>query len=340
MDLSILKSLPTIHGILIGIGTAFFSAFAMFAYQKIQESKDDLDAVLSKVGDFSTPTTYIGGGDNKNLILEDGSLDWDEEGKKILHTAKSLFSNLDYEEKYGAPRSPHLSTPNDSEILSTTRALCMLFSHFFISYPFSGKSLVYVNEVSERIESKKNEPFTIERLREIQRRISFLSWCWETNNRSLILLGQRCSELELSQKELETRKSYEENLTIKLDDNVDESKIKRILQTDYAQIISEFFNKVYTYRERILPQLSNSLKTHRIFEERFNFKTNTIIAFKWIAYIFVFGVLTPIILTGLAADANLVWHPVLPYFLIVITIVPYICAWIKLLNKIKNLSFG
>jgi len=63
MDSHILAALPEIHGILIGIGTAFFSGFAMFAYQKLQESKDKLDKIISEVEIFSTPNNFIGGGD-------------------------------------------------------------------------------------------------------------------------------------------------------------------------------------------------------------------------------------------------------------------------------------
>jgi hypothetical protein len=349
MESSILESLPTIHGILTGIGTAFFSGFAMFAYQKLQESKDNLDSVLAEVGNFSTPTTYIGGAGGNNLIADDGSLDWDGVGKNILHDAKSLFSHIDYEEKYGIRQNPASSTPNDDRICSTTRSLCMLLSQLFVSYPFSGNSMVHVSGLSERVESKKSEPFTAERIQEIQRRISFLSWCWETNNRSLITLGQRCSEIERTQAEVEARTSYEENLS-RLGDNLDEAEKKRIwetfhqprlnMQIDYAQIISEFFNKVQVYRDRVLPQLSNCLNNHRVFEERFNFKATTILAFKIIAYIFVFGVLVPILLLGLAADANLVWHPVLPYFLICVTVAPYLYVWFKLLGKVKNFDFG
>lgn len=349
MESSILESLPTIHGILTGIGTAFFSGFAMFAYQKLQESKDNLDRVLSEVGNFSTPTTYIGGGEGNNLIADDGSLDWDGAGKSILHDAKSIFSYLDYEEKYGIPQNASLTAPEDTRICSTTQSLCMLLSQLFVSYPFSGKSMVHISGISERVESKKSEPFTVERIQEIQRRISFLSWCWDTSNRALIMLGQRCSEIERVQAEMEARRSFEEMLS-NCGNDIDDAEKKRIwetfhqprlnMQADYAKIISDFFNKVQVYRDRVLPQLSNCLNNHRIFEERFNFKSTTIFAFKIIAFIFVFGVLTPIILLGLTADASLVWHPLLPYFLIVVTVAPYLYLWFKLLRKVRSFNFG
>lgn len=168
MDSNILEALPTLHGILIGIGTAFFSGFAMFAYQKLQESKGNLDKILTEVEAFSTPNNYIGGSGD-NLISDDGSLDWDGEAKNILHHAKSIFSYIDHEEKYGIPRSTLSSTPSETEICSTTQRLCLLFHYLFVSYPFSGKSMVHVRGVTENIETKKSEPFSMERLQEIAR---------------------------------------------------------------------------------------------------------------------------------------------------------------------------
>ncbi|UQY35607.1 hypothetical protein K8U54_03705 [Pseudomonas fulva] len=348
MDLSILESLPTIHGILIGIGTAFFSGFAMLAYQKIQDSEDSLNAVLAEVGDFSKSSAYIGGGDNDNLIQEDGSLNW-HEGKRILHSAKSLLSAQ--EDKHGIPGSPHFSEPSDSEICSVNRSLCVLLSQLFVSYPFNGKSSVHVSGVSERVELKKSEPFTVEQLQEIQRRVFFLSWCWETSSRSLIVLGQRSSEIERKEDELEYRKVYEETLLTHIRNGIDISEAEKERmwntsfqlrlngQADYARIISDFFNKVLVYRDRVLPELSNSLKIHRLFVDRFNFKTNTLIAFKVIGYVFIFGVLAPIVLLALAVDIELVWHPVLPYFLLIVTVFPYIYLWQKLFYKFRRLSF-
>lgn len=344
--MQILEALPTIHGILIGIGTAFFSGFAMFAYQKLQESKDNLDKVLSEVESFSTPNTHIGG---VNFISEDGALDWDGAGKELLHHSKSIFSHLDYEEKYGIPRHISDTAPSESDICSTTRSLCSLFSQLFVSYPFSGKSMVHVSGITDRVESKKSAPFTVERLKEIQRRIGYLSWCWQTSNRSLITLAERCTEIEGKQAEIESRQRFTEQIS-QMGNEIDEKEKKRIWDTfhqpslnmkiNYAQILTEYFNKVGVYQERVIPQLSETLVNHQTFVERFNFKENTLAAFKIIAFIFVFGVLTPIILVGLKTDMKLVWHPVLPYSLIVLTVLPYAYVWRKLFQKVKSIGFG
>lgn len=346
MDSHILEALPGIHGILIGLGAAFFSGFAMFAYQKLQESKDKLDKIISEVEVFSTPSNFIGGGKN-TLIKDDGEMDWDGRAKELMHHAKSIFSYLDYEEKYGIPRNSSSISHTEDDISSTCRELCLMFHYLFVSYPFSGKSMVHVQGVTEKIENKKAQPFNKERLQEIERRISFLSWCWETNNRSLIALGQQCTAIETKKAEKDAVKSF--NKSIARSPDISEEEKQRIwntfhqprlnMQTDYSQIISEYFNKVLIYRDRVLPQLADTIRTHETFNERFKFKSLTIDAFKIVAFIFVFGVVTPLLLLNFNQDYKLVWHSTLPYLLLALTTLPYVSVWMKLFGKVKNLEY-
>lgn len=346
MESNILEVLPSIHGILIGIGTAFFSGFAMLAYQKLQESKDKLDKTLEEVAYFSSPSNFIGS-NNISLISESGELNWDTEAKNILHHAKSAFSYLDYEEKYGIPRNTFAHTPSDEDILATTRNLCLMFHYLFVSYPFSGKSMVHMQGVSENIESRKAEPFSTERLREIEKRIGFLNWCWETSNRSLIALGQKATEIEMKNSKSEAIKAFNES-TERMGD-IPEDEKERVwktfhqprlnMQVDYSKIIQEYFNKVFMYRDRVFPQLSETLKTYETFNTRFAIKKLTIYAFKVSAVIFIFGILVPILLLALGQNGSLKWHESLPYFLFFITICPYVYIWKKLFSKVNQWEF-
>lgn len=347
MESNVLQVLPSVHGILIGIGTAFFSGFAMFAYQKLQESRDRLDKILTGVEAFSTPSNFIRGG-NSSLITDKGELDWDGEAKNLVHHAKSVFSYLDYEEKYGIPRSEFAFIPSDEEILFTTRDLCLMFHYLFVSYPFSGRSMVHVQGVTDKVESRKSEPFSSERLKEIERRISFLSWCWETSNRSLLALGQKATEVERKKAEEDAVNSFNQSMSSMGD--VPEEERQRIwktfhqprlnIQVDYSKIIHDYFNKVLMYRERVFPQLSDTLKTYETFNERFKIKAVTINALKVMAFIFIFGVLAPMLISGLKKDIGLEWHPSLPYFLLSITVVPYVYIWTKLFSKVKRLNYS
>jgi uncharacterized membrane protein YedE/YeeE len=70
------------------------------------------------------------------------------------------------------------------------------------------------------------------------------------------------------------------------------------MQVDYAKIIQEYFNKVFMYRDRVFPQLSETLKTYETFNTRFAIRTLTINALKVSAVIFIFGVLVGGIIAG------------------------------------------
>lgn len=294
MESHILEALPGIHGILIGIGVAFFSAFAMYAYQKLQETKDQLDKIILEVEAFSTPSNYIGGSQTK-LINDEGELDWDGEAKQLIHHAKSIYSYLDYEEKYGIPRDAHTRIPDNDDVLETCKDMCLIFHYLFVTYPFSGNSMVHVAGVSDKINTKKSLPFNMPRLLEIERRISFLSWCWETSNRSIITLGQQSNLIEKRKLEEQAKASFNESIARTPD--MSENEKKRIWETfhqprishqiDYNQIITEYFNKVFMYRDNVLPKLKEMIKTHETFNGRFHVKSTTLYALKFFAFIFL-----------------------------------------------------
>jgi len=133
---------------------------------KTQETKDQLDETLLDVESFSSPTNYIGGS-NSELINEEGELDWDGKIKQLLMHATSIYSYLDYEEKYGIPRDSYTRTPDDDEVVETCRSVCLMFHYLFVAYPFSGKSMVNVQGVTEKLNIKKALPFDKQRLHEV-----------------------------------------------------------------------------------------------------------------------------------------------------------------------------
>jgi hypothetical protein len=346
MQSYILEMLPAIHGTIIGIGAAFFSAFAMFAYQKLQETKDELDKIILEVETFSTPSNYIGSG-NIKIINDDGELDWDGKAKELIFYTKGIYSYLDYEEKYGIPRDNYHQVPSENEIINSCRDLCQMFHYLFTSYPFSGKSMVHVGEITNKINEKKSLPFDKKRLQEIERRIGFLSWCWEGSNKSLIKLGQECTNIERKQNQERAEKNFNEMLK-KIPEVSKEEKERlwvRFIQPssnqqiDYSQIIYDYFNKVLIYQEKVLPKLKEMINVHDTFNERFKVKSLTIDALLIFLFIFLLGVITPLVLLNAQKDYNITWCSQLPYILLFMTSFPYIFIWFKLLMKIKNLNY-
>lgn len=346
MTSPILDALPGIHVTVIGVGAAFFSAFAMFAYQKVQETKDQLDKVLQEVIEFSTPNNFIGGGKN-DLLKENGELDWDGKTKELLHHAKSLYSYLDYEEKYGIQRDRFSREPDNKDVIDTCRKLCLMFHYLFVTYPFTGRSMVHIEGITERIEERKAQPFDSHRLQEIERRISFLLWCWDTNNLALMELTKNCTKIEKERAEREAISLFEQSIA-NMPDLPEEEK-KRIWDTfhqprlkyqiDYSQILVDYFHKVSLYRDKVLPSLREALHSHRAYNERFKVKASTLLVIKLIVFNLVFGVLIPLILQNLHKDIGISWLSSFEYFLLFITTAPYFYVCRYLYKKIKTLSF-
>ena len=346
MPSPILDSLPAIHTTVIGFGGAFFSAFALYAYQKVGETKDQLEKVLRDVEAFSTPTNYIGA--QADLLLESGELDWDGKAKRILHEAKSHFSALDYEEKYGLPKfSFERSPPSDEQVISSCRSLCHVLHYVFVSYPLSGRSMVHVQGITEKIEDKKQAPFDDKRLLEVERRISFLRWCWETSNRSLLELAQQCTLAEQRLTHQEQRASFEASMA--RHPPISDQERQRIWQTfhqphiahsvDYAKIVADYFGKVISYEKNVLPALRESVRVHDLYNERFQVKKLSLWMIGTTVAILSFGVLLPPVMQSVRSDFGVCWHPAVEYALLAGTATPYflVCWW--LYRKLQASSF-
>jgi hypothetical protein len=347
MESHILESLPAIHGILVSVGTAFFSGFAMFAYEKLREARDKLSKVLTEVEQFSTPSNFIGSGSTR-LVSDAGELDWDGAARDAIRKATSIYSHLDYEEKYGTSLPASLARQNPAqESLEACRELCLMFHYLFTSYPFSGRSMVHIKGVSEKLEQRKGSPFNKERLGEIERRISFLAWTWETQHKALLHLANESSKYENEQNLIESQKAFQESL--KLMPEIDDQEKERIWNTfhapraertiDYAQILTEYFEKVIVYRNNVLPSLREAMSMDESFNERFKFKKLSVICLKVLAFVFTLGIAFPLLITNLQQDINLVWHPTLPYLLLFVTSLPYLSIWLAIFRRVQRLEY-
>ncbi|MBE0367605.1 hypothetical protein [Pseudoalteromonas aurantia] len=327
--MQILEALPTIHGIFLGIGTAFFSAFALFAYQKYEESKNKLVNVLSEAESYHEGFTMF---KDENFISEGGSLDWGGSGKKVLRKAKSFYQDLDYKE-YKIPRQAQ----SDTDIYNTTHSLCSFLSQLISSYLFS--------DINNLAEFKKSDTC---RLKEISTRINLLNLYWQSHSQSLIALAERCTKVKSMQTQLNLKEEFEQQISSSQIEYTNEEKNDiwhtsfqpRLKDTeDYGQILTKYFDIISVYNHRVIPQLTKSLAIHQQVIVSFNLKENTVLALKATAFIFVLGILTPIFLLGLKTDIQLVWSPFLPYFLAVLTCIPYVFVWIKLFRKVKNMNY-
>lgn len=211
----------------------------------------------------------------------------------------------------------------------------------FVSYPFTGKPIVNIQGVTEKLEEKKREPFDKERLQEIEHRVGFLLRNWDTNNRALLELTKTATEIQHEKRVREITAKFEKNvgegITLQEKERIWAQFYQPHLSNpiDYSRIVAEYFNKLRAYRTDVLPALREALHTHELYNERFRVKSLTLKAIRLTIFILIFGVLIP----PIVQNARLPWHPSLDYFLLFITTIPYFIVCWHLYKKVRALSF-
>lgn len=338
MPTQILDALPSIHTTVIGFGGAFFSAFSLYAYQKLRETRDRLDKVLDDAKAFSTPRVFIGGKDD--LLLESGEFDWDGKARHLFDEARSLFKFVEYEGKF--------IQPPDEKVKANCRSLCRSLYYVLVSYPFNEPSVMKGHGLIEKLESKNREAFDENRLREIYRRIEFLGFYWKTSRNALIELANQCTKIEHNERMLLERPHYEE--FVKRMEQFPDAESQRLLKertaaynslvtTDFAPIIVEYFNKIIEYEVIVLPPITEALRVHDLYSKEFEVKKLTLFMIGLTVFILILGVFTPPTMQSLKVDYGVCWHPSIEYLLLVFTSAPYflVCGW--LFNKVRKSNF-
>ncbi|EGQ9163883.1 hypothetical protein ACTA57_002903 [Vibrio parahaemolyticus] len=350
MNSPILESLPAIHVTIVGVVAAFFAAFAVFAFQKVQESKDKLENVLKGVEAFGSPNNFHAFSQVK-LLTDDGLLDWNGAAHDTLYEAESLFSHLDIQSKYGYKPS-FIREPSNEEIYRVGGNLLLLMNYVFTTYPFNGRSMVSISGEAEKVEEQKNRPFDVERLSQMTNRISYLSQHWRNHSKSILELANR---LTMHQEEMEherREKAYQKAIS-QLPENVHQQQIDTLREchfdqplppTNYVQIVSDFFNKVMQYESEVLPVLAGVITEHRRYNERFMVKKWSLVVIKLIVFTLTFGVCLPLVLLEMLHGIehfnwDSLWVGWLEYFVLFLTMSPYFVLCRYFYCKLQKIPF-
>ena len=349
MSSPILESLPAIHVTVVGIFAAIVSAFAVWAFQKLFEAEDKLKKALTEAKERSTlSSTVVIGGNKNNLLTEDGLLDWEGVGKHLLWQNKSLFSHLDNKAKYGL-NDRHHREPTEQEILQAGDELLNLFHHFFNTYPFTGRSMVHIEGVTNKVEEQKKRPFTIEQLQQMSRRVSYVCWCWQTNHLSILELFKRYTAIKQA-KEIEERdKSLKEMLRTMPDDMPDDVVAEMtqrhydfpLTHTNYVNIATHFFERVHEYQRSVVPVLTEVLNEYKVHKERFRIEERGLVFIKFTTFILLCGVCLPLVLLEWLNGAEyFYWHSFawgwVEHFILLSTMTPYFYAAYKVHGWLKR----
>ena len=344
----ILELLPSIHVTIIGVVAAFFSAFSIYAYQKVNDAKEKLDLALKHSMSVATPTSMRFGGNNIYLN-DDMTLNWDRAGKEMLRNASSLYSYLDYEEKYGIPRNEHHREPGDEEVMAACDELFSLLTTIFTTYPFWNNNLVNVAGQTDKIKNICAKEFDSIRIQEMQRIIGYLCWTWNTQDRSLMMLARKGMEFTQLKQQKEQAEMFEKQTV-----NIPEQEKLRIWAqfhqphisrvTDFQNIFASFFEKAQLIDREVIPLLSESLSSYTTYNHTFRVKETTMKVIMLIVFNLSLGVVLPLItlnlLVGVDVERSNFWFSAFEYFVLFSTMFPYLWVCRYLYKKVQELEFA
>jgi hypothetical protein len=348
----ILEALPALHVTVIGVIAAFFSAFAIYAYQKVNDAKEKLDEALHHSMSVSIPNSMMFNGNNV-FLNQDGTLNWDDRGKEALRRAVMLYSYLDYEEKYGVPPSPYQREPNPEEVIAACNDLFSLFTTIFTTYPFWNNNVVHIVGQTDNVTQLCSKKFDTNRIQEMQRIVGYLNWTWSTSNRSLMTLASRGIEFT-RQKQLKEQTEMFEEQVLNMQHQMPKSEQERIWKqfhlphvdrvSDFQEVFASYFEKAHVVEREVIPLLSSSISSFNTYNETFRVKETTLKVITLIMFNMVFGVLLPLVtlnlLVGVNVDWSNLWFSAFEYFVLFSTIFPYLWACNFLFKKVKKLNFA
>jgi hypothetical protein len=349
LNYPILEALPALHVTIIGIITAFFSVFSIYTYQKVKDAeeklndaKEKLDAVLKFSVNKATPNSIRF--DGNNIYLNDVR-------KETLRQASMLYSFLDYEEKYGIPRSTHQREPNGDKVITACNELLSLLTDIFTSYPFWNNSFLPIQGQTDKASKVCAKELDSTRIQEMQRTVNYLCWTWSSNSHSLMTLAAKGMEFS-HQKQMKEqtelfnkqKEIYEKQLGI-----MPESEKVRIWSrfhqpgvdrvTDYQEKFSSFFDKAHLIKKEVVPLLAESLSSFSTYNKTFRVRETTEGVIKLIVFNFFVGVMSPLVFLNMVVSVNFERVDFLFSafeYLLLLTMLPYIWACYFLYKKVRD----
>ncbi|WP_440207014.1 hypothetical protein [Acinetobacter oleivorans] len=345
----ILSTIPGIHATIVGILAAFFSAFLIFAYQKVTEAQKKLEKALKVAESVSTPTSFVLA--ESSLINDDGDLDWNG-ACYLIHNASMTFSHLNYV-KYGIDLERFSKDIENDEVIKIVDELTPFFYLFFTSYPMNGKSIETTPQ--SVLKNSNNQLFDYERYKKIQERISHLIWVWHTSQNSLTHLFNVYDQI----KEEKLRKEKDAKIASLNTDferfsasmfeahrimiSEFEYSYKRQIEHKKLSLLTDFFQRAQTYQTKVMPILDETIIEFESYNNELKVKKLTKIVLAITIYILIVGIIIPLIfleIVGNIPDSHKNFIiSYLEYFLLIASFLPYFLICFYFFKKIENTIF-
>ena len=316
MKSHILEALPGVHGILVGISVAFYSAFSLHGYQKLQESRDKILHALRQMRKFRDEWMFIDGAVLGDVLNEENQFVWDDKIMTILWNAEICGRKLRDLEKKGLIPKDQINRGDREDMVTTCQRLCALLHQVFESFPSKEDSDKAAQEsAGERFEFL-SLPHDQERFQDFESWITKLGWRWDTGMPDLLALGRHCS---VWNEEFSEDKSRATCANIGMSNEL----MRKSPGINYEQHISSYFDRVAEYRSRLVPKLDDAVREYTVPSEIYRVPETTRQALLYFCHTFVFGILAPIILVEARQTIGDFCLPFLPSFLLFITCAPY-----------------
>lgn len=339
MSVSMIQALPSIHGSLLGIGFALFAAYAIYAYQKLSESKKLLGGVLSRAKSFTSLSSPESPGE-ATLLDAKGILDWEKVERVLINL--DILANSEFQFRVEGGRQHN----EEMEFVTLYEQLMQLIDYFFISYPFCG-TLHFEGQPSLALIKKcRSDEFNILRIEKMAERVRRLKKNWSIYKSSYVAIARRYSEYKFSKRNkeldehiiagLRNMKGYHPQ-DIEDQINAYMAKPKEFTDCDdYSKRLVEFFQKVFRFSDEVLPDMQEVVVDYHRYRDDFNFTVTCRIALVVFAVVFILGIVVPLVLADVAPVLNFQW---VGYILTGVSILPYFYVWVRLWRTVSKSKF-
>ncbi|WP_270821283.1 hypothetical protein [Aeromonas sp. QDB14] len=319
MGETLLALLPSVHASLIGIITAFYLAYFVYGYQKIDEAKDNLNVATNELykhlfsiqqSDMGVPPSYILNGEH---------MDWT---KMIFHLNETNY------------------TPN-SKSHDTYREVSSILYAALSKFPFAESQCESSMPTNELKIKTSMGYFNLKRTYMIQDRIYQMASFLDSHQQKLLDLANATDEIRNGNRELHDKYMAQRKVDSA---GIDHSTLCYIPPTKghyfNNKAIEDYINAVFNIKQYCLDELvrTTNIVVSRI--DRYKPKANSIDLLKFSSFIIAWGIMAPMITLTVYDEftslENYIPMKIIALFYLAATVTPYIYRSYKLLTLLKG----
>jgi hypothetical protein len=332
MTSELLKALPAFHGIIIGVSAAFFSAYLIPANQKILEAEDDIINYLKEISNLLAPS-IVNNYDAYKLLNDDGSLDWD---RKIRKRFIEIISKC--EKNRGVYCFLDLS---DSEIEKLRAELQSIIDYVCINFAF-GSYQPALQNASVRQLRIYQDYFEV-----LSKKINLITAMWSSRRDGIIALGEKSDDMFSASRKAHYDESEKKSLAraraAGVSEEVENATKKHFQdmsagESSFGSRLISSFEKIQVVNNLHLDALKKKVEEYARVVSRYKIKAQLLHSMWVFLWVFVTGILIPLILVSVEDEFSICLPRWLPLMFLMLSVLPYAFYWFLALKIILRLK--